>query len=110
AQDSYSLVNVARRAEYPRASELHGSIAHSVHRHRCTGQGKAAGKINLPNHSVPPGALVHLRPLDEGFFRFGVRILSTNTVAAFDPRKTPIQARSTVTVVRRHRRLTIQLR
>src|ERR1700751_2962155 len=41
---------------------------------------------------------MHLRPLDEGSFSFGVRIMSTNTVSALEPRKTPIQARSTVTV------------
>src|SRR5579862_5736285 len=43
-----------------------------------------------------------LRPcynaLDEEFFRFGLRIMSTNPISAFEPRKTPIQARSAVTV------------
>src|SRR5215831_15899878 len=98
AQNLYSLVNVAWRTEYSRACELHGSIAHSVHRRRCTGYGKAAGKISLFNHSVPPEFSMHLTPLDEGSFRFGVRIMPTDTISALEPRKTPVQARSTVTV------------
>jgi AcrR family transcriptional regulator len=36
--------------------------------------------------------------LDEEFFRFGLRIMTANTLTAFEPRKTPVQARSTVTV------------
>jgi AcrR family transcriptional regulator len=36
--------------------------------------------------------------LDEEFFRFGLRIMPANTLTAFEPRKTPVQARSTVTV------------
>jgi AcrR family transcriptional regulator len=36
--------------------------------------------------------------LDEGSFRFGVRILSKAAIPCFEPRKTPIQARSTASV------------
>jgi AcrR family transcriptional regulator len=41
---------------------------------------------------------IHLESLDEEFFRFGLRIMSAHTLTAFEPRKTPVQARSTVTV------------
>jgi AcrR family transcriptional regulator len=41
---------------------------------------------------------IRLKSLDEEFFRFGLRIMPANTLAAFEPRKTPVQARSTVTV------------
>jgi AcrR family transcriptional regulator len=40
----------------------------------------------------------HSASFDEGFFRFGVRIMPTATVTALEPRKTPVQARATVTV------------
>jgi AcrR family transcriptional regulator len=36
--------------------------------------------------------------LDEEFFRFGLRIMPANTLTALEPRKTPVQARSTATV------------
>jgi AcrR family transcriptional regulator len=36
--------------------------------------------------------------LDEESFRFGLRIVKTVSSAAFEPRKTPVQQRSTVTV------------
>jgi AcrR family transcriptional regulator len=35
---------------------------------------------------------------DEGTFSFGVRIMAADALTAFEPRKTPIQARATVTV------------
>lgn len=38
------------------------------------------------------------KALDEGTFSFGVRIMATGALAAFEPRKTPVQARSAVTV------------
>jgi AcrR family transcriptional regulator len=39
-----------------------------------------------------------LQSFDEAFFRFGVRIMAANALVAFEPRKTPVQARATVTV------------
>jgi AcrR family transcriptional regulator len=38
------------------------------------------------------------KPLDEGFFRFEVRIMPTTAITAFEPRKMALQARATVTV------------
>src|SRR5580658_11027910 len=78
------------------ARKLHGAISHSVQIHSCPGECEAAGKLSLLKHSVPPGFLVHLRSLDEGSFRFGLRIMSIHTITAFEPRKTPIQVGSTV--------------
>jgi hypothetical protein len=37
--------------------ELHRTVTHAVHRHRRARQGEASGKINLSNHSVPPGTV-----------------------------------------------------
>jgi AcrR family transcriptional regulator len=39
-----------------------------------------------------------LESLDEGFFRFGVRIMNAGATIALEPRKTPVQARAAVTV------------
>jgi hypothetical protein len=51
-------------------------------------------------HFVPPDSLLAflLQSLDEGSFRFGVRIMAADALVAFEPRKTPVQARATVTV------------
>jgi AcrR family transcriptional regulator len=38
------------------------------------------------------------KAFDEGTFSFGVRIMAIGALTAFEPRKTPIQARSAVTV------------
>jgi AcrR family transcriptional regulator len=43
-------------------------------------------------------SLFHLNILDEGTFSFGVRIMAAGVLTAFEPRKTPVQARATVTV------------
>jgi AcrR family transcriptional regulator len=39
-----------------------------------------------------------LESFDEGFFRFGVRIMPADVLVALEPRKTPVQARAAVTV------------
>jgi hypothetical protein len=38
------------------------------------------------------------KAFDEETFSFGVRILAADALTAFEPRKTPIQARATLTV------------
>jgi AcrR family transcriptional regulator len=45
-------------------------------------------------------AVGHIRyhSVYEGFFIFGIRIMATSTLGRFEPRKTPVQRRATVTV------------
>jgi AcrR family transcriptional regulator len=51
-------------------------------------------------HFVPPDSVVHCcyNSFDEGFFRFGVRIMPITAISVFEPRKMPVQTRATVTV------------
>ena len=91
-------VEIARRSPYSWAGKLQCTAAHPVHSHRGVRELKAAGQIGLFNHfrsSMLPSAF---KPLDEGFFRFEVRIMPTTAITAFESRKMPLQARATVTV------------
>jgi hypothetical protein len=53
-------IDIARRSPYKSvtiaACELHGTVAHAVHRHRRAWQGEAAGSINPFN--APPELFV----------------------------------------------------
>lgn len=50
-------VNVARRSPDMRTSQLHGSIAHSIQRHRGPGQREAASEVCLLKHAFVPSAV-----------------------------------------------------
>src|SRR5579863_8163077 len=52
------------------SGELHRTVSHAVQGHRCTSKSEASSKIGLFNHFRSS----LLQSLDEGFFRFGVRI------------------------------------
>jgi hypothetical protein len=54
SQNSNRGVNVARRSEHLRASELHCAVAHAIHVQRCARQSEAPGEACLLQHFVPP--------------------------------------------------------
>ncbi len=89
-QNGDGSVSVTRRSPNLRTGELHCAIAHAVENHRCAGECEAAAEVSLLfGHSVW---------LDEVNRQMRSSHLPQRSPVLLEPRKSPVQARSSASV------------